>query len=445
MKKLPLIFAVLFFLLLIDNVWHFLMREWESSFYPSTYATLYYPSDVPTIRCWEKLDQRTLKAHIAWNKNVEKWQVTCDGENPQISEGRHPVIHLQGDERVFHQYTLKPLPDGIGPDVNISIRFYPKEYYAERGMKHNDVYSINPSIPAGEFKQYPVDYWVDDFSYVGEEGLAKVDKILRDDVGIEGNESTFEKMEKLTRYLRVKLINARGVPKDDARWMNPLLLFEEMVSGDCKGWCTQHGQIWVFFANRAGIPTRLMQGARNEDNHFVYTGHTWAESYIPEQQRWAFVDLSHSHIYITDKNGLVLNTVELFNLTQHDAFDSVSARIYKDWEWKDLPIEAGEDSIVTVPFAQCNQVAKNQFIPQSIFKFRRPPAVEDVRYDYTGFLKDATFMWANLERYLFKPPLSYSLYPTEGRRTYIIRHLLFWSMLAAAGLWVIGGIYTRVS
>ncbi|MFZ5517867.1 MAG: transglutaminase domain-containing protein [Candidatus Zhuqueibacterota bacterium] len=443
MKKLTTVWAIFFFLLLIGNLWYFLTREWESSYYPASYATLYYPLDIPVLRNWDLIDRRTIQANISWNKNVEKWQISCDGATPEISEGRRSIIHLQKDEAVSHSYTLTPLPAGIGQDVSFSISFYSKEFYAERGMKRNDVYVIKPSIPCGDFKQYSVANWVDDYKYVGAEGLAKVDTILRDDVGIQGDETTFRKMEKLTRYLRIKLINARGVPKDDARWMNPLLLFEEMVSGDCKGWCTQHGQIYTFFANRAGIPTRLMLGALTQDNLFVYTGHTWAESYIAEQQRWAFVDLSHSNIYITDKNGLVLNTADLLHLNQHNAFDGVQARIYKDWEWTNLLVEAGQDTVVTVPFSECNGVTKSEFIGQAILKYRRPPFVEDVRYNYTGFVKDSAYLWGNLERYLFKPPLAYSLYPTEGRRTYIIRHLLFWSMLAAAILWGVTGIFSR--
>ena len=288
---------------------------------------------------------------------------------------------------------------------------------------------LKSSVPCGEFKQYSVQYWVDDYEYVGKEELAKVDKLLHDEVGIREGMPTFEKMEKLTAYLRRKLINARGVPKDDFRWMNPWLIYQEMVAGTGKGWCTQHGQIWTFFANRAGIPTRLMQGARTQDNDFVYTGHTWSESYIKEQHRWAFVDLSHSHIYITNKHGRVLNTAELFFINQVNAFDSTFARTYKDWEWKDLAVDPGADSIVSVSFKECNKVVKKEFSSHAIFKIRRPPNVEDVRTIYSDFFKDATYCWGNLERYLFKPPLAYSFYPTSGKRTYVIRWLLFFSMI----------------
>lgn len=429
MFRVEVVLSTLLVLLLIANVWYFLTRSWESSYYPATYATLYYPKDIAAIASWHANSLRELAVKINWNRPVEAWRVTCDDENPQVSEGQHPVIQLLDDELKFHTYTLTPLPKGSGPEIQIDIRFVSKEYYASRGMKHQDVYTLRPNCPVGKFKQYTVSDWVDDYAYVGEENLAEADRILREEAGIQADDATFVKMEKLTGYLRRKLIDARGVPKDDFRWMNPFLIFQEMVAGTGKGWCTQHAQIFVFFANRAGIPTRLLLGARTQENHFVYTGHTWAESFIPEQGRWAFVDLSHSLIYVTDKNGEVLNTAELMHLNQHDAFDSTFARIYKDWEWQDLPGETTPDSLATVPFGLCNQVVKNQYPELAILKYRRPPNVEDVRTIYSDLFKDVTYGWGNLERYLFKPPLAYSFYPTRGARTYLIRWSLFYSLV----------------
>lgn len=428
-NRFVMIFSVLLTVLIAANIWYFLDREWEASFYPTSYATLYYPMDVPTIQRWKKKSQRELQVFFSWKKNVKQWQILCDGKNPQIADGMNPVFKIADDEMTLHTYTFSPLPEGSGPDAEVTLRFYSKEFYAERGMQRNDVYIIKSNVPYGEFRQYPVKYWVDDYRYVSDKDLIKVNQLLHDNVGIRDDMSTFEKMEKLTRFLRRKLKNARGVPKDDFRWMNPWLIYQEMAGGTGKGWCTQHGQVWTFFANRAGIPTRLLLGARTQDNDFVYTGHTWAESYIKEQNRWAFVDLAHSHIYITNKHGLVLNTAELLHLNQVDAFDSTFARIYKDWEWTNLPAESGQDSIVTVPFVDCNRVVKNEFSSHAIIKYRRPPNVEDVRNIYTGLLKDATYLWGNLERYLFKPPLAYSFYPTEGKRTYFIRWILFYSMV----------------
>jgi hypothetical protein len=69
--------------------------------------------------------------------------------------------------------------------------------------------------------------------------------------------------------------------------------------------------------------------------------------------------------------------------------------------------------------------------------------VEDVREIYDGFVKDRTFLVGNLERYLFKPQLAYSLYPTEGERTYFIRRALFFTLLAGVLLWVVAFMVRR--
>jgi hypothetical protein len=168
----------------------------------------------------------------------------------------------------------------------------------------------------------------------------------------------------------------------------------------------------------------------------VYTGHAFAESFIREQNRWAYVDLSQGQIYITDKEGQVLNTAELFQLNQHNAFDGVRARLYADWLWRDHPDIPGPDTVVTVPFSDVNTLVRSEFTSHSILKYRRPPNVEDVREIYAGFFSDRTFLLGNLERYLFKPQLAYSFYPTEGAHTYLVRRLLFFLFIVGFVVWI---------
>jgi hypothetical protein len=177
-------------------------------------------------------------------------------------------------------------------------------------------------------------------------------------------------------------------------------------------------------------------GARTQDDRIVYTGHSWAESYIREQHRWAFVDLSQGELYVTDRNAQVLNTAELFHMNQMNAFDSTFVKIYADWGWQNHPGITGKDTLLTVPFALCNELIRSEFTPQSILKYRRPPNVEDVREIYAGFFSDRTFLLGNLERYLFKPQLAYSLYPTEGGHTYFVRRSLFFALLTSFVCWM---------
>jgi hypothetical protein len=428
--------GLLVLLLLAANLYHFFTREWESSFAPTSYATLYYPLDVPTIRSWTVLDRDRLQLNIACTKEISGWRVLADSGKEQASVGMTPSFRIDTTHAVLHSYRLVPLPEGTASPIEISLRFYSKEFYGSLGMDHDDVYIVRSNVPCGEFPQFTLADWTDDYGYVGAQGLVEAERILSREVGILDGDPTFARMEKLAPYLRKKLKGSGGVPKDDERWMNPWLLYNEMVAGTGKGWCTQNAQVWVFWANRAGIPTRFVFNARTQDNTIVYTGHAFAESFIKEQNRWAYVDLSQGQIYITNKQGLVLNTAELLQLRLQEAFDGVEARLSADWQWKELPDVPATDTVMTVPFSLCNGALRNEFTPQSILKYRRPPNVEDVREIYTGFFRDWTFLTGNLERYLFKPQLAYSLYPTEGGETYFVRRLLFIGLMASLALWL---------
>jgi hypothetical protein len=422
--------------LLGANLALFFTREWESSFFPTSYATLYYPRDIPTIRTWKPVVRDHLRLDIVCTREIQEWKVLTDGGREQTAKGMQPLFRIDTTFSELHVYRLIPVPATACQAIEVSVRFYPTEFYASLGMKHEDVYVVRANVPCGDFEQFTIADWTDDYGYVGEEGLAKVDRLLRDEVGIRPTDSTVARMEKLFPYLRKKLKGVGGVPKDDERWMNPWLLYSALVDGSGKGWCTQHAQVWVFWANRAGIPTRFVFGARTQDNTIVYTGHAWGESFIREQNRWAFVDLSQGHLYMTNKAGEVLNTAELFQLNQQNAFDGADARMYVDWQWEKHTGFASTDTIVTVPFSLCNDLVRSEFTAQSIFKYRRPPNVEDVREIYTGFFKDRAFLLGNLERYLFKPQLAYSFYPTEGTNTYFIRLLLFWGFVGSLVLWI---------
>jgi hypothetical protein len=428
--------AFLFFMLLALNLYVFFTREWESSFSPTSYATLYYPLDVPTIRDWKLVERNRIQLHIACTNEITEWKIFTDGGKEQTAAGMHPSFRIDTTFSELHNYKLIPVSQQSIQPIEISIRFYGEEFYASQGMKHADVYVVRSNVPCGEFDQYSINDWVDDYRYVGDAALAEVSRILHTELGIHETDPSFARMEKLFPYLRKKLKDAGGVPKDDERWMNPYRLYCEMVAGTGKGWCTQHAQLWVFWANRAGIPTRFVFGARTQDDRIVYTGHSWAESYIREQHRWAFVDLSEGFLYITNKANQVLNTAEIFHLNQQNAFDSTSVRVYSDWAWQNHPGIPGKDTLVTVPFALCNEFIQTEFTPHSILKYRRPPNVEDVRENYAGFFNDRTFLLGNLERYLFKPQLAYSFYPTDGGHTYFIRQVLIFALLASFVFWM---------
>jgi hypothetical protein len=322
------------------------------------------------------------------------------------------------------------VPADLFHPLELQVRFLPEDFHEERGLPRPDTYLIRTDIPTGRFDQYPVAHWVDDFDYLSQADLDYVDQVLTLKVGIRPGDAVTTKLEKLMVHFRNELgQSCRGTPPPDFRWKSPLQIYREMDSGVSKGWCTQHAQMYIFFANRAGLSTRMVQGARLDGINFVLTGHTWVEAWIPEQGLWAWVEPSFGIAYAKDRNGRFLNTVDLSNLRTHAAWEGVTGRVFKDFGWPDLE---GEDATwLDADFADVSGVVERQFVHSAIFKWRRPPNVEDLRYDYGMLFKNWTFFWANLERYYFKPPLALASFPTGGARTYWIRHLLLWSFLGS--------------
>jgi hypothetical protein len=446
--------ALICLLLLGANLYVFFARDWESSFLPESYATLYHPLDAPSLREWVVEKGHVLRLELAWNKVPENWRLLVDGKAAQTMPGATPRLTIAGPifdgststplDDFKHQYTLQPLPAGTGPDLHFTVNAISAEFYRKNGMQFaNDIYLMQTDLPVGKFQRYPLSYWADDYHYVDAAKLAAADRVVREDMGVTEADDTLTRIEKIMRYLSLKLADSGGVPKDDFRWMDPWSMCQEMINGTGKGWCTQNAQIYTFFANRAGIPTRFVFGANTQDDVIIYNGHSWAESWVKEQNRWTYVDMTQSLFGVQDKHGALLNTADILQLCQHDAFDGITARIFKDWHWKDLPVEAKPLTPVTVPFGSVNWLARQEYTHNAIIKFRHPPNVEDIRGIYSMLLKDRTFAWENFKRYLWDPTAAYSLLPTDGPRTYFIRQALFSAFVIALILSVIAWFRAR--
>ncbi len=445
--------APAFVLLLAANLYVFFTRGWEDSLYPADYATLYYPLDAPGLRGWTVEPDNVLRLDLAWNQTPAQWQLFVDGKPTQTMPGAVPRLHIAGPifdgstsaplESFKHRYMLRPLPAGTGPDLEFTVNEIAAEFYRKNGMQWaNDIYLVETDLPVGKFERRPVSYWADDYRYVGVEALAAADRAVREQMDVRDTDDTLTRMDKVVRYLRTHLADAGGVPKDDFRWMDPYHMAQEMFAGTGKGWCTQNAQIYTFYANRAGVPTRFVFGANTQRDRVIYNGHSWAESWVKEQNRWTYVDITQSIVGVQDRKGRMLNSADILNLCEHDTFDGVTARIFKDWHWKNLPVEAKPLTAVTVPFTAVNWLARQEFNRQAIIKYRHPPNVEDIRDVYSMLLKDRTFAWTNFKRYLFDPPLAYSKLPTDGPHTYFVRQSLFIA-LAAVTMALLGAVCTK--
>ncbi|MEZ5275202.1 MAG: transglutaminase-like domain-containing protein [Opitutaceae bacterium] len=440
--------ALVFVLILAANLVVFLRREWESNHRAADYSRINIPLDVPTLRDW-RIQSDRLYPRICWNRHPSQWQVLHRGGVIDTVPGDAPFITLDAPRfngqpgalpTDFRQeFTLRPLPSGIGPDITLHLTPIAQEFYRDRGLHFpHDLIQVRSTIPAGKFTRHAVADWTDDYDYIGQSALAEADRVVREEIGVQDDDPELVRMEKIVHFMRNRLVEAGGVPKDAFRWMDPFAIFKEMCAGTGKGWCTQNAQIFAFFATRAGVPTRFVYCGTVQKNRFVYDGHSWTESFLQEQNRWIYTDPQRAIVGVLDRNGLALNTADVFQLCQYGAFEGVTARIFKQWHWHDLPIEAPPDTAIDVPFSLVNDTARRQFTPHTIIKYRRPPNVEDIRSRYGMLFRSWTFTWTNLRRYLWYPDLAYSNRPTRGNTVYRLRQSLF-------GLLVVSGVVLILS
>ncbi len=434
--------ALICALFLIANIYVFLTREWEGNHRSKSYAQINYPLDTPSLLNWRISGQR-IYPNIIWNKSPSHWQVIKEGKVVETVPGASPFITLADDyfkgdddrklDEFEQHFLLRPLPAGIGRDVSFVFRPISREFYLNREMDFpKDLIGVKSNVPVGHFKRHAVSDWVDDYSYIDQASLVEADRIIRDDMHITDQDTQLSRIEKIVHFMRDQFIDAGGVPKNDFRWKNPFQIFSEMRSGQGKGWCTQNAQIYTFFANRAGIATRFVYCGTVQSNQFIHDGHSWAESYLEEQNRWLYVDPQQVVIGVFHRDGRALNTADVFQLCQLDSFEGFSARTFRNWQWSELPVEGSPDQAISVPFSLVNRCAKKQFTPHTIIKYRRPPNMEDIRHIYSILFTSGGYAWSNFKRYLWHYDLAYSNMPTKGNCVYRLRQSLFAGLILSA-------------
>lgn len=393
--------VILLLLLTAANFAVYLARHEIDMFLPATYKTLYHPTDVPTLVDTRILGHGRLMLKIAMREQPRRWIVTDDAGGRAEQTGESPVLELK---EFIHAYEIE-VPDRT-PPLLISIRFgfYTSEYYKKGGRTQPDNYwLISASIPMGKFRQYSLSRWIDAFRYVAAEEKDEARRILREEMNVAGGESALEKIEKICAYQGKLYKTQAGTPDDRMQnEVSPLRMFRRVQAKEGFIWCTQMAIIYHFFANLAGVPTRLIT-LNGHLGPTITTGHSFAESFIPERNGWARVDPSGNKFYVWNRENKLLNSADILHAVLNGSYSDLSVRALKDGE------------IITAPYGEHNASDIQMFSPGAQLIYRRG------NYKADGAVA----------RYLFAPNLAYSLDADYATRLYLRRWLLFLAWIAA--------------
>jgi hypothetical protein len=170
--------------------------------------------------------------------------------------------------------------------------------------------------------------------------------------------STLELINALGKRLLDNLDDKRGIPNDAIQQATPLETYQMALSGQSGIWCSNFASVYYLFSNAIGIRTRKVS-VGGMIGIVKYSGHGFCESYIPEQNRWATVDINSRLFAITDRNGQVLNTLDLSEVLQAN---SVDLQVF----------EYQNGQIQSVPYAQACQPHRYYFTENCLTFYRLP-------------------------------------------------------------------------
>lgn len=119
-----------------------------------------------------------------------------------------------------------------------------------------------------------------------------------------------ERMVELGAYLLERLDDKRGTPSSRMQAASPLETYRLAIAGESGIWCSNFAVVYYLFANACGISTRRV-ALMEQENSGYHSRHALCESYVPEQGRWACVDLNSRLLMVMDGQQLVLNTIDL--------------------------------------------------------------------------------------------------------------------------------------
>ncbi|MDO9000634.1 MAG: hypothetical protein Q7W45_12775 [Bacteroidota bacterium] len=301
------------------------------------YNEFYYSEKTLRVQGFQAEQNDSLKIKILPLPKKSIWIIKDSKGNSYTVINELPTIKLLKGKA---NYTLTASGDNNLPVITLEIESLPEQEYTD---------VLFCSLPLLEYQLFPIERWTKLNKTISENEINEVKKIIKNEILITDSNTTLEKLEKIGLYLVSKLRSAEGAPSGEIKQLSPLTQYNLACSKKDEIDCGNYADIFHLFANCAGIPTRKI-GVAGWIDYITTSGHVFNESYISEQEKWAFVDLTSKKLMVLNSTNEVLNTIDLLN-----------ARISKTFEGKTAIVVNSKNEIDSVPYAQINQAEDEHF------------------------------------------------------------------------------------
>ncbi|HTI09663.1 MAG TPA: hypothetical protein VL832_13935 [Puia sp.] len=177
-------------------------------------------------------------------------------------------------------------------------------------------------------------------------------RYLQDSMRINKYDPSEEKVLKISKYILSVTGGKYGTPSDSMAGLSPIAQLECVRAGRSKLFCGNYGRIFAFFSDKAGVPARYIESG-TLTNGILNGPHVVNEVYLKEYNKWAYVDLTDSIVFVK-KNDQFLNAVDILRLLRYDRDDPET-----------IAWSRHGDSLVRLPFGQASFFARNAFNPSN--------------------------------------------------------------------------------
>ncbi len=271
---------------------------------------------------------------------TSSWKVVNIEDGTVNTQGRHPEVQFRDEP---HLLAVKFIPEDVEliKDIVVEFHFYPVENYRKMGLSWDDNYHTpRSSVPFSRKPAHSIDEWVGLPDDDPERLEAK--RILG--TRIDASAPTLERAEQVFCFILDKLTAPRGSRPhtDKLQQASPLETYQLMRTGQEGGACENISLVYYLFANAAGVKTRLVDIA-GKFGPLKLTGHSFCESWIPEEAGWCYVDPQSRNANFRTPEGKLLNFLGVKKVYDLDMYHRCIVRKY-DRGTNTLVTQTAEDS-----------------------------------------------------------------------------------------------------
>ena len=306
------IFLLLFIAITAVNIYVYRNRDSYTFKKQSTYNEIYPSYSGFTAAKFSVLNDSTFEiaANDIGNKNSQ-WVINKDGQPYTVFKGLYPQVIVPNGKHNFTVFNKNK------DSFCVQAEYMSAEDYNQFKLTRSSTLLIFNSTLLQPPGINNLDKWKDDEVISSPDEAAAVAAVLKDSMKVTDNETTVEKIKKIGCYLGFKLFPSRGTPSDSLGNLSVYKKFTAALTGS-PIWCGNYTMIFNLFALKAGIKTRHVEISKTWGT-VPGNLHVFNEYYIPEQKKWAAIDLTFNNIFYTDTKGNLLNAVQVKNAGKQDS------------------------------------------------------------------------------------------------------------------------------